>query len=83
MRIGLAYNQRPATGHLDRDAASTSAVPALRLPDTPDAFVEWDEPETIAAVADPVGQELCFEQDTGSEITLKCDDAIELLATAG
>jgi D-alanine-D-alanine ligase len=53
MRIGLAYNQRPSTGSTSREAA----VPAA-LPDTDDAFVatddtfvEWDEPETIDAVA--------------------------------
>lgn len=45
MRIGLAYNERPATGPGDRDVDVPPAVPA-----TADAFVEWDEPETIAAV---------------------------------
>lgn len=47
MRIGLAYNQRPATGSSNRD----TVIPA-EFPDTADAFVEWDEPETIDAVAD-------------------------------
>src|SRR5688572_3722766 len=40
MRIGLAYNEKPAqTGAAD--------VP----PQTTDAYVEWDEPSTIDAVA--------------------------------
>jgi D-alanine-D-alanine ligase len=46
MRIGLAYNQRPSTGSANRDAN----LPA-DLSVTQDAFVEWDEPETIDAVA--------------------------------
>lgn len=41
MRLGLAYNQRPALGQADRDKT---------LPHQPDAFVEWDEPATIDAV---------------------------------
>lgn len=46
MRLGLAYNQKPTTGSLDRDAElSASATP---LPS--DAFAEWDEPSTIDAV---------------------------------
>ena len=49
MRIGLAYNQRPddvtwRSGGGDRVSPSESSEPA-------DAFVEWDDPETIAAVA--------------------------------
>lgn len=51
MRIGLAYNQRPTTGLTDRDADPPPAVSALRISATADAFVEWDEPETIDAVA--------------------------------
>jgi D-alanine-D-alanine ligase len=46
MRIGLAYNQRPSTGSSNRDVALPSEIPA-----TDDAFVEWDEPATIDAVA--------------------------------
>ena len=44
MRIGLAYNQRPtaSSGDADADPASTPSIS--------DAFVEWDEPETIEAV---------------------------------
>lgn len=42
MRIGLAYNQRP-------DLTDTCQ------PATTDAYVEWDEPETIAAVQDALG----------------------------
>ena len=47
MRLGLAYNQRPT-------AISTRRVAALspQAPRTTDQFVEWDEPETIASVAD-------------------------------
>jgi D-alanine-D-alanine ligase len=47
MRVALAYNQRP-------DAISPRDG-ALSLPSSTgisDQFVEWDEPETIAAVAD-------------------------------
>jgi D-alanine-D-alanine ligase len=47
MRLALAYNQRP-------DAISARDG-ALSLPSSTgisDQFVEWDEPETIAAVAD-------------------------------
>jgi D-alanine-D-alanine ligase len=50
MRIGLAYNQRPSTGSSNRDVALPSDLPA-----TDDAFVEWDEPETIEAVARALG----------------------------
>ena len=46
MRIGLAYNQRPRAGSSNRDATLPADFPV-----TPDAFVEWDEPETIDAVA--------------------------------
>jgi len=44
LRIGLAYNQRPtaSSGDADADPASTPSIS--------DAFVEWDEPETIEAV---------------------------------
>lgn len=45
MRIGLAYNQRPTAGSGDADADLPAST---RFP--PDAFVEWDEPETIDAV---------------------------------
>jgi D-alanine-D-alanine ligase len=48
MRIGLAYNQRP-------NLISESPHPCLRHPADPattDAYVEWDDPETIAAVED-------------------------------
>jgi len=50
MRIGLAYNQRPSTGSSNRD----SALP-VEMPATDDAFVEWDEPATIDAVARALG----------------------------
>lgn len=48
MRIGLAYNQRP-------DLIGESSPPRLRHPaepTAPDAYVEWDDPETIASVED-------------------------------
>jgi D-alanine-D-alanine ligase len=44
MRIGLAYNQKP-------DPAASADKP----PSTTDAFAEWDEPTTIAAVAQALG----------------------------
>ncbi len=47
MRIGLAYNQRPPGVDITIDP---KVVSSLHGPI--DAFVEWDEPETIAAVAD-------------------------------
>ncbi len=46
MRIGLAYNQRPPGVDTTIDP---KVVSSLQGP--VDAFVEWDEPETIAAVA--------------------------------
>jgi D-alanine-D-alanine ligase len=57
MRIGLAYNQRPSAGSA-ADAASEGSSRSTDgasaddpLPAIPDAYVEWDEPETIDAVA--------------------------------
>lgn len=47
MRLGLAYNQRPTAISTRRDAALS---PQASL--ATDQFVEWDEPATIAAVAD-------------------------------
>lgn len=47
MRLGLAYNQRPTAISTYRDAA-LSPAPSLST----DQFVEWDEPETITAVAE-------------------------------
>src|SRR5438046_5475715 len=44
MRIGLAYNQKP-------DPAKTGAEPTS----TNDAFAEWDDPSTIAAVEQALG----------------------------
>jgi D-alanine-D-alanine ligase len=43
MRIGLAYNQKP-------DAAAAEEPPS-----TSDAFAEWDDPSTIAAVEQALG----------------------------
>lgn len=48
MRIGLAYNQRPddATWRSGGGGHVTSGEPS----EPADAYVEWDDPETIAAV---------------------------------
>ena len=43
MRIGLAYNEKPALASTE-DPANTN-----------DAFAEWDDPSTIAAVAQALG----------------------------
>ncbi|MDH4043192.1 MAG: D-alanine--D-alanine ligase [Gemmatimonadota bacterium] len=53
MRIGLAYNQRPSTGSTNREAAVPADLPTTddAFVAAGDAFVEWDEPETIDAVA--------------------------------
>lgn len=48
MRIGLAYNQRPNGVAAKRGAVDEASQP----PPTSDAYVEWDEPETIDGVAD-------------------------------
>src|SRR5581483_12379897 len=49
MRLGLAYNQRPdALAAESKSSLSNSTDPT----GTDDAYVEWDEPTTIAAVAD-------------------------------
>ena len=55
MRIGLAYNQKP-------DPANSAAEPSS----TNDAFAEWDDPSTIAAVE----QALCL---FGDVIRLEAD----------
>lgn len=47
MRLGLAYNQRPNAISTHRDVALSPSVPL-----TSDQYIEWDEPETIATVAD-------------------------------
>ena len=48
MRIGLAYNQRPnPTGKFSHTRRRQPAAPTAT-----DAYVEWDDPETIAAVED-------------------------------
>lgn len=55
MRIGLAYNEKPAQPR----AAATPAA-------TIDAYVEWDEPSTIEAVAHalaPLGDVILLEAD--------------------
>lgn len=53
MRIGFAYNQRPSAGSSDTAslASADSSTADDAPPGTPDAYVEWDEPETIDAVA--------------------------------
>lgn len=45
MRIGFAYNQRPNDIELD-EAKALSSLSSV------DEFIEWDDPETINAVAD-------------------------------
>lgn len=55
MRIGLAYNEKP-------DPSSALDEP----PSTSDAFAEWDEPTTIAAVEQALGlfgSVICLEAD--------------------
>ena len=47
MRIGLAFNQRPADVVVDRDGERRTTFEPLT-----DAYVEWDDEETIAAVRD-------------------------------
>src|SRR5689334_14909251 len=48
MRIGLAYNQRPDVAVESGDDANPS--PLNDASSTADAYVEWDEAETIATV---------------------------------
>src|SRR5438094_8872569 len=55
MLIGLAYNQKP-------DTANSAAEPSS----TNDAFAEWDDPSTIAAVEQALGL-------LGSVIRLEAD----------
>ena len=57
MRIGLAYNQKP-------DTANSAAEPSS----TNDAFAEWDDPSTIAAVEQALGL-------FGSVVRLEADQA--------
>lgn len=55
MRIGLAYNEKPAQSRA-----------ASEPPSTNDAYVEWDEPSTIEAVAHalaPLGDVIRLEAD--------------------
>src|SRR5256885_6654854 len=47
MRLGLAYNQRP-----DAIPAESKLSDPKNPPSTDDAYVEWDDPTTIHAVAD-------------------------------
>ena len=47
MRLGLAYNQRP-----DAISAENKLPDPTDPPSTDDAYVEWDDPTTIQAVAD-------------------------------
>ncbi|UCF39930.1 MAG: D-alanine--D-alanine ligase [Gemmatimonadota bacterium] len=53
MRIGLAYNQRPddVTWRGGGDGRVSSREPS----EPADAFVEWDDPETIEAVGNALG----------------------------
>ena len=50
MRIGLAFNQRPDDVVVDHDGDRRTTFEPLT-----DAFVEWDDAETIAAVRDALG----------------------------
>jgi D-alanine-D-alanine ligase len=56
MRIGLAYNEKP-------DPSATDEPPS-----TSDAFAEWDDPSTIAAVEHALGR-------FGSVIRLEADES--------
>lgn len=47
MRIGLAYNQRPQLAGSHDGGSHPSLDPTLT-----DVYVEWDDPETVHAVAD-------------------------------
>ena len=47
MRLGLAYNQRP-----DANPAESKLSDPKNPPSTVDAYVEWDDPTTIQAVAE-------------------------------
>jgi len=47
MRLGIAYNQRPDAVAAERGNSESTADPS-----TADAYVEWDDASTIAAVAD-------------------------------
>lgn len=49
MRIGLTYNEKPDS------APAAPAAPAEEPPSTSDAFAEWDDPSTIAAVEQALG----------------------------
>ena len=76
MRIGLAYNQRPRAITSDRDVALS---PEATL--STDKYVEWDEPETIAAVRDALsalGEVLPLEA-TGDFPRRLADARVDLL----
>ncbi|MGH7700349.1 MAG: D-alanine--D-alanine ligase family protein [Gemmatimonadales bacterium] len=61
MRIGLAYNEKPDTTSLDEPPSSR------------DAFVEWDDPSTIAAVERALG---LFGSVIRLEATARFPDAL-------
>lgn len=52
MRIGLAYNRRPHGAAADGGGDGVASPHTISTLDT---FAEWDEPETIDAVADALG----------------------------
>lgn len=55
IRIGLAYNQKPAgEGSSSEDAAPLSEKPPSHLPG--DLYAEWDDEATIAAVEDALAE---------------------------
>lgn len=61
MRVGLAYNRRPDGAAAPSDADGGAPPRSFH---TVDAFVEWDEPDTIEAVAEallPFGEVVRLE----------------------
>ena len=78
MRLGFAYNQRPDT--VADDGNGNRRHPSE--PDLPvDAFVEWDEPSTIHAVADAlrVFGEVVLLEATGDFCAALRDARVDLL----
>ncbi len=76
MRLGLAYNQRPNAIKTNRDAAISPSAPL-----STDEYVEWDEPETIAAVADALRAfgEVVLLEATGDFPRRLADARVDLL----
>ncbi len=76
MRLGLAYNQRPNAIKTNRDAAISPSAPL-----STDQYVEWDEPETIAAVAESLRAfgEVILLEATGDFPRRLADARVDLL----